>query len=516
MSEGGLSRRRESPRSSPSAWLVSPRTRGWSVAAWVLATALFVSLTLVLGGPSQADSSQSVYSALLIAHGDWSCAYPPPAFSHLTGGSSLVYTSPLYTLVSAGVARLLGIAGAAPFPSPAQLGSQCAHAMARVAGWAQSVGVLTSMLRVGFVSWIVLAGGLVTTLRACQRGRNGREAVTLLAVACSAPVFSCLEAFFHPEDVMAMGIIMLVVAGVVRERWVMVGVLLALGVLTQLFVVVALIPVALIVPRERRRVFAAGVVGTFLVVVTPLAMVTSGRIVRVVFFATSRAGDARVVGAGGTVVFAAGLHGTMLFLVSRVAPLVAAALVGCYVVRTRRGALRDPVVVTSLVGTCLVMRLVFEVNAFGYYYMAAIVALLVLDALRGRFRGETFALVALVTLAYSPVAWGFVWRGALEGPTLRAIAPFVATVPVLALVVVDLLHRRVRWYLVGWLVLVAVAFLRLPLPVHEYRAVVASWAWQLVLVPSLLYLLSAPLRDASPRRVATRPLAPFGAKTRAR
>jgi hypothetical protein len=321
-----------------------------------------------------------------------------------------------------------------------------------------------------------------------------------MAVACSAPVVSCLETLFHPEDIMAMGIILLAVASFVRERWLLAGLLIGLGVITQLFVVLALIPLAIVLPRERRVTFVTGFAGIIILVVTPLAIATSGRVLSSVFFGTSRAGTANILGAGGTLVFSAGLHGAALFLVSRIAPMATAALVAYYAVRKRGARSRDPVVLVSLLGTCVTMRLVFEVNAFGYYYMAAIVSLLLLDALCGRIRGETFALIWLATLAYSPVAWGFDWRGQVEGPYFRAILPFIFSVPVIVIIVVGLLHHHLRWYWLVWQVLVAVAFLRIPLPVVHYRAIVPSWCWQILLVTPLLYLLSAPLRDAAPRR----------------
>ncbi|MBW4029991.1 MAG: hypothetical protein HIU57_04835, partial [Acidobacteria bacterium] len=227
------------------------------MAAWTLATAVFVSLTIVLGGPNTGDAAQSVYSALLMAHGNWSCAYPPLADSHLNG-FPVVFASPVYTLVSAALARLFGLGGAVAFPSAATLGSNCAHAIVRVSQWAQSTNVLATMLRFGFVAWAVLAGGLVATMRASQKGRNAREAATLMAVACSAPVFSCLEFSFHPEDLMTMGIVLFAVANFIRGRARIVGALMALAVITQLFALLALVPLAMALPRERRVDFAAG------------------------------------------------------------------------------------------------------------------------------------------------------------------------------------------------------------------------------------------------------------------
>lgn len=489
----------DSPHGSPlQDWLGAPRSAAWSVVAWALATAVFVTLTMVLGGPSVGDSAQSVYSALLMAHGHWSCAYPSLSSSHLNG-FPVVFASPVYTLLSAAFARLLHLGGTTPFPSSESLGSNCSHAIVQVASWAQNANVLTTMLRFGLVAWSVLAGGVVAVMRACHKGNNAREAMTLIAVACSAPVVSCLEFSFHPEDLMAMGIVLFAVASFVRGRWRIAGVLMALAVITQLFALLALIPLAIALPRERRVVFAVSFLTAITAVVLPLAILTSGDVMHSVLYGTSKAGGG-TRGAGGTVLASMGLRGVMLFLSSRVAPMVAAVGLSLLVVRRRGEGAREPVTLVALVGSCLAMRLVFELNALGYYYMAGVVSLLVLDAMRGRFRGESFALIALITLAFSPVVLYFRWRGQLEGPELRAILPYGVSIPVVVALVVGLARHQVRWYLVGWLVLVLVAFIRVPLPVTQYREVVPSWCWQILLVTPLLLLLSSPLRHSPEHR----------------
>ena len=52
----------------------------------------------------------------------------------------------------------------------------------------------------------------------------------------------------------------------------------------------------------------------------------------------------------------------------------------------------------SLVATSLALRLVFEQNIFGYYFMALCVTLVLLDVISGRIRGELVAWLALITL----------------------------------------------------------------------------------------------------------------------
>ncbi len=480
-------------------WLNRRRSTSWCLAAWGLATFIFVSLTVLLGGPSQADSSQSVYSALLIAHGDLSCAYPSPTSG---GVGQHLFTSPLFTLLSAGAAKVINVGGAYPFPSATRLGVDCSQALARVMNWVQISSSLSQMMKIGFIVWPVLASGVIAMLRVCGRGRDGREAALLLAIACSAPVFACLESFFHPEDLLAMGIILLALASFVRERWILAGLFVGLAMLAQLFTILAIIPIAMVLPNSHRFRFGLAAIGSFGLVVAPLAIATSGHVFRAIFLSTSRAGSAHVAGAGGTLIFAIGLHGPSLFVAARVMPMAVAAILSWFVWSRLQERSPEPVVLLSLVGTCLAMRLVFEVNAFNYYYMATVVSLLLLDALRGRFSGRTFALIWLVTLAYSPIAWGYLFGDHPAGPFLHAFLPYVASVPVIVVIVLGLLRRRVLWYLVVWQILVLVAFIRVHLPESHYKAFVPSWCWQILLVPPLLYLLTDPLRRAT-RRIET-------------
>jgi hypothetical protein len=52
-----------------------------------------------------------------------------------------------------------------------------------------------------------------------------------------------------------------------------------------------------------------------------------------------------------------------------------------------------------------ILRLLFEVNIYGYYFMAATVALILLDVIGGRIRLSLIAWLVLVTLAFPPLPW---------------------------------------------------------------------------------------------------------------
>ena len=62
----------------------------------------------------------------------------------------------------------------------------------------------------------------------------------------------------------------------------------------------------------------------------------------------------------------------------------------------------DPVPLLALMALSLSLRLVFEQNLYGYYFMAFAVSLVLLDVVGGRIRGQLVAWLGLLTLAYNP------------------------------------------------------------------------------------------------------------------
>src|ERR1700690_1125650 len=91
-------------------WLDQPRSSWWCTASWVVATAVFIGVTTLLGGLTQLDALISTYSSWSIAHGNVACAYPP--------GSSVFFplTAPLYPLVGGALAALFRVGHGIPFP----------------------------------------------------------------------------------------------------------------------------------------------------------------------------------------------------------------------------------------------------------------------------------------------------------------------------------------------------------------------------------------------------------------
>jgi hypothetical protein len=365
----------------------------WCGIGWLLAGAVFIGLTQFLGGISQADAFESVFSTWAIAHGHLSCAYTPGS------ADGIPFIAPLYPLLSGGFAALIQIGHGVPFPTQTELGPHCSTAIAAMSQWSARSDALSTTTQLGYVSWAVLMGGLVALLRASGRGRCFWEPVTLLVVACVPPIFMAVQRFFHPEDLLAMGLALGGLACVRRGYWVWTGVLFGLAITSQQFSLLVVAPLVVLAPRNRRIGFAGAAMASAALVFVPLIAATSGRAMKAV------TGPGYPSISGKSVLSAANFHGPILFGLSRALPVFLAVTLAWWAQRRLGEAILAPLPLISLIATSLTLRLVFEVNLFGYYFMALASLLVVLDVIRGRYRMETLGWIALVT-PFDPLRWG--------------------------------------------------------------------------------------------------------------
>lgn len=406
-------------------WLDQPRSQWWCVASWVVATAVFISVTTLLGGLTELDALLSTYSSWLIAHGNVACAYPP-------GGSvDFPLTAPLYPVVAGGLAALFRVGHGFPFPNQAALGHNCLTWLAPMTRWSNQTHALTPTLRFGYIGWFALAAGIVAVMRSSGRGRNGWEPAILIAVACTPPVFMCLQSLFHPQDLLAMGLILLGVSCAQRNAWMWAGVLMGLAFASQQFALLAVALLFVIVPAKRRLAFSSSAVATIAVIVIPLMALSSGRALRVAL--TGSAGGGALVT---SIPWEFHLTGSSANDVLRALPVIAVVGLALWARRRLSNAVMEPVVLISLLATTLALRLVFEGGLYGYYFMATAVSIVLLDFIRRTFRVEVILWVALVALVFSPLPWGrdrltygvhmWVWQLVLVPPAVAlAISPLI-------------------------------------------------------------------------------------------
>jgi hypothetical protein len=379
--------------SSWAEWLDRPLSAWGCALGWFGATAVFMGFTRLFGGPTQSDSAQSTNATWAIAHGAVSCAYPPT--KQISG------IAPLYPLFSGGLSAVLRVGHSVPFPTSAAMGAHCGTAFNAMYHWYTRAGAMVPTTLIGYVGWFVLMAGLVAFLRTTGRGRTRWEPAALLLVACLPPVLMPLQEFFHPEDLMAMGLALGGLACVRRDVWAWAGLLLGLAIVTQQFALLVLAPLVVIAPRNRRIRLVGTAIGAAVVVVIPVIWITHGRLVQAL------AGVGATQSGGGTVLAATHIHGPVLFFASRVVPVLLALLLARWAsVRSHPDPL-EPAVLISLIATSLAFRLVFEVNIYGYYLMPVALSLVVMDALRGRIRVSVLVWLAAASLAFMPLPWGY-------------------------------------------------------------------------------------------------------------
>jgi hypothetical protein len=464
------------------AWLDRPLSPGGCALGWLASTAVFVAIVQLFGGPAPGDAVFSTPSTWAIAHGQLACAFPP---RH-------ILIAPVYPFLSGGVAAIAHIGHALPFPARAALGPHCDSAVSVISGWSVRAGALTNTLRIGYVSWLVLLGGIVSFLRGSGRGRCGWEPATLLVAACLPPVWLCLVEYFHPQDLVAMGLALAAMACARRDSWVAAGVLVTFAILSQQFAVLVAVPLLVLAPAMRRRAFLAAASVTVVLTILLLLTLTSSVAVGLALEGTGNTGGT------GTVLSTLHLHDAALVICSRGIPVALSLLLSWWVVRRLgvKSALQ-PSVLVSVVALSLSFRLVFEQALFGYYFMALVVTLVLLDVVVCHIRESFVCWLAMVTVVYlvGPTTSQEVLRRSTWGHDVElALTPVVVllTVLVIAIRVGRGGPRRDHLVLIGLLVGVLLAW---PSTNDPFSSHLPTAFWQVVLVSLGLALAAKPLLD---------------------
>jgi hypothetical protein len=470
--------------------MARPLAARWCYLSWLSAGVLFFGALRLVHAPTEDDAGESLYSTWAIAHGNFACAYPPAGTFHFPSiAHPGPFIAPVWPLISGALAAVLRIGHSVPFPSATRMGPGCAQATAAVYHWSVQSSSAQPSARLGEVSWLVLLVGVIALLRACGRGRSRWEALTVIVVAVLPIIWAPLLDYFHPQDLVAMGGLLAGLACARRDHWIAAGLLLGLAAMSQQFALLALAPLWMIAPRQRRLVFIAAAASIAALVVLPLDVVTSGRALHAVLI-----GSGNTASFGGTVIWETHAHGAVLVTVSRVFPIFAAlGLAGWARARLGSGVL-DPVPLLSLIATSLALRLVFEQNLFSYYFMALTTALLLLDIISGRVRGQLVGWIALVTVAFNPIPVGIAFSEVEWGPWLREHYPLMLMVTTLLIIAVTAVRGRVLPYLYATFLIITLAFAKFPpWTTTPPRAALPTWAWQLLLVTAGFWLALQPL-----------------------
>lgn len=484
-----------------SEWLDRPLSNIACFISWLISTVIFFGIAGALGGPTEGDVSESAYGTWSVAHGNLSCIYPPAASHNLSQlADPFTLAAPLYPLVSGGLAALLRIGSNVSFPTTGDLGTHCLNAFNAIFKWSVKSSAILPTVRLSYFVWLVLAAGVVWLVRAANRGRRGWEALALVMIAATAPVVMCFTYYFHPQDVLAMGLVLGAVAAAMQGRWYLAGALMGLAFSSQQFALLVAVPLLVLAPARDRFRYLVGVAALLIVVDIPIVIATSGRGIRTVLLGSSRVGY-NITSFGGTVVWLIKLHGVALFVVSRVFPIVLALAVTWWFWKRYGSDLLQPVPLMSLITFDLVTRLIFEENLFGYYFMATAVALVLMDVVGGRVRGQTLAWLGLFMVWFDPVHIGLVPNLTTWALSLYNDIPIALFAIGALCVVVDLINRRYRVYKYLWLVVVALTaenkLWGRASAVYEAK----GWMFQIVLVACAILLAIGPLNQWSKSRL---------------
>jgi hypothetical protein len=462
------------------------------ITGWLLATVVFVGLTAKIGGPVEGDAALSVFTTWAIAHGHIACSYSSLGIHSLpTLARPISFIPPLYPLLSAGVLFLVHSTYNVPFPTVAQMGNHCLTANASMYQWAGNSGAITPTIRISYLTWIALMAGTIAVLRASGRGRRGWEPATLLFLAVAAPVFECLTEYFHPQDILAMGLALCSLACALRGRWAWAGIFIGLAFTSNQFALLFAGPMLVIAPREWRIKFAAAATAVVVLISVPVIILTSGN----AFSASILGSGFTPAKGGGTVLSETHLRGVVLFVIARVLPIALAMYLAWWARQRLADEVLQPIPVISIIATALSLRLVFEFSLYGYFLLGVTTLLVLNDVVAGRFRSQMLTWLALVTVIFDPFPWGFASNGQSWGLAAREWFPNVFLFLTVVVILSDVLKHRVRWYVVATGIFVGVTLVTWPWNHEALRQQLPTWVIQLVLVPPVIWLAVNPLMD---------------------
>ncbi len=470
----------------------------------MIATIVFLVVTAWIGGPVEGDAALSVFSTWAIAHGQIACSYPDFGLHSLPIlARPNAFIPPLYPLLSAGVLAIVHSGYSVPFPTSAQLGPHCFTSATAMYQWANRSHAILPTIRIGYLTWIALMVGTVAVLRAAGRGRNGWEPVTLLFLAIAAPVSECLTEYFHPQDLLAMGLALGSLACAIRGKWVWAGILVGLAFTSNQFALLFAAPMIVVAPKELKIKFAAAAFAAVYIISIPVIILTSGEA-----FSPSLIGPGftPAVG-GGTVLSETNLHGNLLFVIARVLPIVLAMSIAWWAKRRLADRVFQPLPMLSIVATALGLRLAFEFSLYGYFFMGLATMLIINDFMSGRIRGTMITWLTLVTVLYDPFPWGFASNGQSWGLSAREWLPNIFLIVAIAILLIDAARRRFRWYVLAATFFVGVTLVKWPWNNEALRQLLPTWIIQLVLIPAGIWLAISPLlQEVRNKRVSDSPV----------
>jgi Glycosyltransferase family 87 len=254
----------------------------------------------------------------------------------------------------------------------------------------------------GAVAVVVLAG--CRLVRAGPGGRR-RELWFLLALAVNPFFREALGDYFHPEDVLALGLLLLTLCLASEGRWWWAGASLGLAIGCKQSALLALPALLLMAPgRQAKSRLLGSTLGAAAVLYLPFVLLTPGSALQIVRGPLPVPGglvpQTTVIGMFREAPFHVSL--TLVNDLARALPLLLAVVVAglwALAMFRRNGALAPASVeqVVGLIIASVAFRLVGDCIALSYYAVPLVVLIAVVDAWRSRF--PFFAIISSFVLA---------------------------------------------------------------------------------------------------------------------
>jgi hypothetical protein len=348
------------------------------VAIWSLRVLSVVVIAVVVStAHARIDRGEVAVPTYAIASGHPSSAYPPIPRS-LT--QRISYQPPGFPLVAA-----IPVA-----------------VWRAVTGGANPSGALT-LAGYGAAALVVLAGGQL--VGSGPAGRR-RELLFLVVVSVSPFFRESLGNYFHPEDVLALGLVLVSLSLASKDRWAAAGVALGLAFGSKQWVLLA-VPALIVMASGRRakaRLLGAAIAAT-VVLYAPFILLTPGSVWKVLRGPIPVAGgfvpQTTIIGMLRDAPFHVPV--SMVNDLARLLPLLFAILLSAAWVlaisrrygRVGRPPLEDAL---GLVLACVAFRLIGDCIALSYYALPLLVLIAIVDVRRSRI--PAFAIASSFALAF--------------------------------------------------------------------------------------------------------------------
>ncbi|NNN21112.1 MAG: hypothetical protein HKL80_03815 [Acidimicrobiales bacterium] len=338
------------------------------------------------------DFPQTTNPAVAIAQGKLSCAYD---------GSIINDANPLYPLIlalslrtftsSQDISQLFEVDStvcANPNPQISLSDNLASHIVSDTA----------------FVTWLVVAFGLIYVLQKSARKNTWFLIYALFGLSLMPFFAASISIFFHPEDVLAIGLVLISTGAMLREKWILSGIFAGLALDSKLIAVPFLLVLFVLIPGKARIKFTLAAVFISALILSPF-LITLPSSIKI--FAGHDA-LTFLINAPSIMSYLKGIFGSHAALASRGLPVIFAGVFAIVFKMKLPNVFKNTEAVVILLCASAIWRVFFEVEVFAYYLMPISITffLIVLICNRGYMLYLFWSFVTALIYNATNGAWG--------------------------------------------------------------------------------------------------------------